>query len=153
MSAGLRRLAAFPEGAAVGRAPARDHLLVDGAGDHVAAGEVLLDRVVPLHEALTLGVAEDAALTPDRLGHQDAARARRPDHPGGVELDKLHVLQLGPRLEGHGGAVAGALPAVGGVAEHPAPAAARHHHRAGADDDQLAGVAEIAEGTADAVAV
>ena len=139
-------------GAAVGGAAARLHLLVDGAGDHVAAGEVHLDRVVALHEALARGVAEDPALAAHRLGDQDAARSGRPDHPGGMELDELHVLQLGAGLVGHGGAVTGALPGVRGVAVHPPPAAARQHHRPGPDDHELAGVAVVAEGAADPAA-
>ena len=47
------------------------------------------------HEALALGVLQRAAVAAHALGHQDAAHAGRPDHPGRVELDALHVDQVG----------------------------------------------------------
>ena len=60
----------------------------DAARHHVAGCQVLDGRRVALHEALVLGVAQDAAL---------GARCLRQEDPelvdaGGVELEELHVL-------------------------------------------------------------
>src|SRR5690606_8924881 len=43
--------------------PSRPHLVVDGAGDHVAGGEILHGRSVPLHEPLPMVVPQYATLT------------------------------------------------------------------------------------------
>ena len=65
-------------------------------------------RNVAEHEALALFVDEDSALAAHPFGDEDAAHAGRPDHPGGVELDELHVLQRQARAQHHAAAVAGA---------------------------------------------
>ena len=64
------------------------------------------------HEAAALVVEEDASFAAHAFGHQDPLDARRPDHPGRMELDELHVDQLGAGVIGERVAVAGALPAV-----------------------------------------
>ena len=70
----------------------------------VPGGQVLGDRCVPLHEALTLAVDEVSTLAPAPLGHQAPGTV----DSGGVELDELHVLvgEAGPG--DHGGGVTGA---------------------------------------------
>src|SRR5690606_29025474 len=85
-------------------APALADLLVDALRDHVARGEVLDRRRVALHEALALGVPEDAALAAGALCDEDAEAVE----PRGVELHELHVLERDARAEGDGEAVAGA---------------------------------------------
>ena len=62
------------------------------------------------HEPLALGVLQDAAVAADRLGDEDALDRRRPDHPGGVELDELHVDQRRAGPHGQGVAVARCTP-------------------------------------------
>src|SRR5262245_27936970 len=64
------------------------------------------------HEALPRTVAEDPALTPHTLGDEDAAHARGPHHPGGMELNELHVHQLGTRVVRQRLAVPCVFPAV-----------------------------------------
>ena len=49
------------------------------------------DRSVSLHEALPLAVDQVAALSPAALSNQAASAI----DPSGVELNKLHVLQVG----------------------------------------------------------
>src|SRR6185436_8902463 len=73
----------------------------------------VLGEVLP-HEPLTVLVAEDPALAPDRLGDEQAADARRPDHAGRMELDELHVDQLRAGANRQRLAVAGVLPRVRG---------------------------------------
>ena len=73
-----------------------------GAGDDVAAGEVLGRGGVPLHEALALGVEEIAALAARALGDEAAGAV----DARGVELDKLHVLIGEASARDHGHAVA-----------------------------------------------
>ena len=75
-----------------------------GAGDHIAAGEVLRVRRVALHEALAFRVGQIAALAARALGDQ-AARAV---DAGRVELDELHVLQRQPGAQHQRIAVPGA---------------------------------------------
>ena len=110
-------------------------------------------RVVALHEALAARVREDPALAADGLGHEQPADARRPDHPGRVELDELHVDELGARLVGERVPVAGALPRVRGDLVAAARAAGRQHERARAEEHELPGRAPVAERARDAVAV
>ena len=62
-------------------------------------------------------VAQDAAFAAHAFGDEDAAHARRPDHAGRMELDELHVLQLGAGVVGERVAVAGVFPAVAGDLE------------------------------------
>src|SRR5262249_33846225 len=95
----------------------------------------------------------DAALAAHPLGHQDAADRRRPDHPRRVELDELHVDQLGAGVVAEAVAVAGILPAVAGDLVRLADAAGRQHHRLGPEDDEPAALAVVAERPRDAVAV
>ena len=155
---------------AVGAAPARLHLAVDRAGHLVAgqqlgrspAGRVVVVPLVALvlrvgrlrrehrrdvveHEAVALGVAQHPAVPPDALGDQDAAHRQRPDHPGRMELHRLHVDEVGAGPQGHGMPVTGGLPRVGGVHPALADAAGGHHHRLGLEHHELAGRSPVAD--------
>ena len=120
------------ESASVGRTTAGFDLFVDGLGHHVSGQEFwrssnrcqlsadhFLDplvgflngvgvvaskhfRHVVKHESATLVVGEATAFTTNALGHEDTSYRRRPDHPSGVELNKLHVSKFctGPKSEG-----------------------------------------------------
>ena len=172
-----REVADVEEDAAVGRSPALLDLGVDGPRDVVAgrqlrraagvglatlgqrghpAGGLLVGRGVlgPAivgeigpHEPLAVLVAQDPALAADRLGHQQAADARRPDHPGRVELDELHVDELGARLVRERLAVAAVFPRVRGDLVGLADAAGRDDDRLGREADRLAGRPPVADGT------
>ena len=144
-------------GRQLGRPP-RVRLLALGQGGHPAGGLLvrggvlrppILGQVLP-HEPLAVLVAQDPALAPDRLGDQQATDAGRPDHPGRVELDELHVDQLRARFVGQGLAVAAVLPGVRGDLVGPADAAGRQHDRLGREDDRLPGRPPVAEGAGDA---
>ena len=174
MSSGVRRDGDVEEDAAVGAAPAGLHLGVDRAG-HLVAGEQLRRPaaggvvVVPLvglvlgvgrlgpehvghvveHEAGALGVAQHTAVAPDALGHEDAADRQGPDHAGRVELDALHVDEVGPGPQRHGVAVTGRLPRVGGVHPALADAAGGQHDGLGLDDHELAGRPPVAHQAGD----
>ena len=122
----------------------------DPAGRLLVGGGVLgapvLGEVVP-HEPVAVDVAQDPALAADGLRDEEAAHARRPDHPGRVELDELHVDQLGAGLVGERLAVAAVLPRVrGDLVRLPDPAGGEHD-RLGRKDDRLAGRPPVAEGT------
>ena len=99
-------------GAAVLGAATGLDFFVDRARHDVTRGEFLLFGIVLEHEALALAVREVAALAAHGLRHQDAANTGRPDHAGGMELNHLGVEDLGPSVETHSDAVAGALPGV-----------------------------------------
>ena len=73
--------------------------------------------------------------------------------PGRVELDELHVHQLGAGVVGERVAVAGVLPAVAGDLEGAADAAGREHDRLGLEHARSAALAVVAERAGDAVAV
>ena len=170
-----RQVADVEEDAAVGRAAALLDLGVDRPGDVVAgrqlrrppgvglaAGAEGLDPVLRLvvgggvllapvlgqvapHEPLAVLVAQDPALAADRLGHEQAADAGRPDHPGRVELDELHVDQLGAGEVGQGLAVARVLPRVRGDLVGLADAAGREDDGPGREDDGPAGRPPVAD--------
>src|SRR5215212_7419753 len=106
--------------------PALLDLGVVGPGYHVARGELHALLIVALHVALALGVPQDAALAAHALGHEDAAHAGWPHHPGRVELHHLHVDELGPGVVGEDTAVAGPLPRVRGDLEDPTPPTGSH---------------------------
>ena len=113
---------------------------------------VVLGNVVE-HEAAALAVAQHAAFAAHALGDQDALHARRPDHAGRMELDELHVDQLGAGVVGERVAVAGVLPAVAGDPVGAADAAGREHDRLRLEDHEAAALAVVAERAGDAVAV
>jgi len=70
-----------------------------------------------------------------------------------VELDHLHVDQVGTGFQPHRHAVAGALPGVGRDLIHLQDAAGRHDHGFRLEDDELAALAPVADGAADVSAV
>ena len=113
---------------------------------------IVLGDVVE-HEAAALAVAQHAAFAADPFGDQQALHARRPDHAGRVELDELHVDQLGAGPIGERVPVAGAFPAVAGDAIGAADAAGREHHRLGLEHPEAAALALVAERADDARAV
>ena len=160
--------------AAVRAAAAGLDLGVDGAG-HLVAGQqvrgatrrvVVLEPLVgfffglgvlPLedrgdvveHEALALGVLEHAAVAAHAFGDQDALHRQRPDHAGRVELDELHVDQARAGAHRQRVAVAGVLPGVRRHLERLADAAGGQHHRGRLEQDELAGLAPVAERAGD----
>ena len=79
--------------------------------------------------------------------------ARRPDHAGRMELDELHVHQLGAGVVGERVAVAGVFPAVAGDLVGAADAAGRQHDRLGVEHLEAAALAVVAERAGDAAAV
>ena len=98
------------------------------------------------HEPLAVPVEQHPALAAHPLGDQDPAYAGRPDHARWMELDELHVLQVGARLVGEGLPVPGVLPAVAGDPEGTADAAGRHYDRPGPEEPEAAPLPVVAEG-------
>ena len=161
------------------RAPAAFLDLPDDAAGHVVAGEELgraARRLVALgiapafllvvgglrlvqlgnvveHETAPLAVAEHATFAPHALGHEDAADARRPHHPGGVELHELHVHELGARVVRQGVPVPRVLPAVARDLEGAPDAAGGEDDGARPEHLEAATLALVAEGADDAPAV
>ena len=130
---------------ALGVAPA---LLGIGGGLRL----VVVGNVVE-HESTALGVLQHAAFAAHALGDQDALDAGRPDHPGGMELDELHVDELGAGSIGQRVAVAGALPAVAGHLVGAADAAGCQDHRLGLEQVEAAALAVVAQRAGDAAVV
>src|SRR2546428_11733465 len=139
--------------AAVLRAPSRLDFFVNGPGHHVARGELFLLGVDLEHEALALAVGQVATLPADGLRDQDAPNAGRPDHAGGVELHHFRIEDLGPGLEAHGDAVAGAFPGIRSDFVKTAPAARRDDDRLGSERYKSAVDPVVAEGANDSVAI
>ena len=102
-------------------------------------------RHVVEHEPLALAVAQDPAVTADRLGDQDALDRRRPDHAGRVQLHELHVQQAGPGQQGERVPVPGVLPGVRGHLVGLADAAGGQHHGRRLEQHELAGAPDVAE--------
>ena len=121
-------------------------VLVPGVGFGLVVRGFRLEelRDVVEHEAFALGVQQGAAIASHALGHQDAAHAGRPHHAGGVELDLLHVDEIGSHVHGHAHAVAAVLPRVGGHLPALARTAGGQHHGLAVEHDQLAAFAPVA---------
>ncbi len=66
--------------------------------DHIVRCQVFYDRRIALHKPFTAIIAQDAPFTASSLADQDAQFV----NTGGVELDKLHILQgcAGPEGDG-----------------------------------------------------
>ena len=105
------------------------------------------------HEAAPFLVQEDAAFAAHAFGDEDALHARRPDHAGRMELDELHVHQLGAGVVGERVAVAGAFPAVAGDLVGAPDAAGREHDRLGVEHLEAAALALVADDAGDAPVV
>src|SRR5262249_16336792 len=90
-------------------------VVVPGIGFLLVVRRLALEVVgdVIEHEAHALGVLEGAPVAAHALRDEDAAHAHGPHHARGVELDALHVDELGIRVEGEGDPVSRGLPAVG----------------------------------------
>src|SRR5690606_35182870 len=101
---------------------------------HVARGQVLVVRRVALHEALAVGVAQDAAFAADAFGDQAAGAV----DAGRVELHELHVLQRQAGAGHQAAAVAGAGVRGGRAEVGAAVAAGGQHHAVGAEQVQRA---------------
>ena len=114
---------------------ALEHLENHRAGDDVAGREVLDGGGVALHEALAVGVAQDAALTSDGLRDEDAQTGETCR----MELVEFHVLQRQTLAEDDAHAVAGQRVGVRRGLVHTARAAGREDDRLGVEDVDLAG--------------
>ncbi len=133
----------WPAGGLLVRVPAVGLLLgVGGLG-----GEDRWDVVE--HEATSLGVEQHAAVAPDALGDEDPLYRRWPDHPGGMELDELHVHQRGPGPQRERVAVAGVLPRVRRHLVGLADPAGGEHHRGCVETHESAGLTPVREGAGD----
>ena len=124
---------------------------VPAVGFLFAFGVLALEHLghVLEHEPLAFGVLQHAAVTAHALGDEDALDARRPDHPGRVELDELHVDQLRARPQGQRVAVAGVLPRVRRHLERLADAAGGEHDGGRVEQDEPAALAPVAERAGD----
>src|SRR5690606_36225760 len=91
-------------------AVAGDHFLDHGAGDHVAAGQVLGVGRVALHETLAMGVDQVATFTAATFGNQYTGAG----DAGRVELPHLDVLHRHAGAQGHAHAVTGVDQGIGG---------------------------------------
>ena len=157
------------------RAPAPGlHLGVDRPGDLVSRQQIRRPAVVPLvlvppvglffrvggfrteevgdvaeHEAVALAVLQRPAVAADAFGHEDAAHAGRPHHPGGMELRHLHVHEVGAGVERHRVSVAGVLPRIRGDLPRLPDATRGEDDRLRAEEDELAALPPVAERAGD----
>jgi len=103
----------------------------DGAGDDIARSE-FLGFAVTLHEALEIGVAQDAAFAAEGFGEEKAGSAFD-GQGGGMELHELHIGERGASFVGDGDAVAGGDFGIGGLTIDLAYAAGCEQDSAGVD--------------------
>src|SRR5690606_28032958 len=115
-------------------AVAGDHFLDHGAGDHVAAGQILGVGRIALHEALAMHVDQVTTLAAATFGHQYASTG----NTGRVELPHLDVLHRHAGTQGHADTVTGIDQGVGGRGVDAAGTAGGQHDRLGADVHGLA---------------
>ncbi len=166
------------EHSAVGRAAARFDLAHDAAR-HVVAGQEFgwpARVLVPLgvspalfggvrglgfvvvgnvseHEPFAVLVPQHAAFAPDPFGDQETADGQRPHHPGGMELDELHVHQFGARFIREGMAVSRAFPTVAGDLERAPDAPGGEDDGAGPEDLEAPARPFVGQGSGDPVAI
>ena len=98
-------------------------------------------------------VLQHAAFAAHALGDENALDARRPDHPGRMELDELHVDELGARAIRQRVAVAGAFPAVARDLVGAAQPAGREDDRLGREQVEPAALAVVGDRAGRAAAV
>ena len=139
--------------AAVRSAAAFLHFRVDRARHHVARGKLHALRIVLLHEALAIFVAQDAAFAAHRFGDENSLHSRRPDHSRGMELHEFHVEQFGAGFVRERHAVAGALPGIRSDLPGFSDAAGGDHDGLRLENDEAAALAPVAERARDAVAI
>jgi hypothetical protein len=118
-----------------------------GPAHHVAARQIFGRGGIALHEAFAVAIGEVAAFPAHAFG-DEAARAI---DAGGMELNKLHVLQRQAGSEPHAAAITGAGMRRGAREERAAVASGGQHHHMRAEamdravldapgDDAAAGV-------------
>ena len=88
-----------------------------------------------------------------RFRHENAANARRPDHAGRMELDELHIHQLGAGVVGERMAVARVFPTVARDLVRAADTAGRQDDGLGLEHLEAPALAVVAECADHAVAV
>jgi hypothetical protein len=110
-------------------------------------------RDVVEHEAAALAVFQHAALTAHTFSHEDALDARRPHHPGRMELDEFHVDQFRAGAIRERVAVAGPFPTVARDLVRATDAACGHDHRLGGEDVEAAAFAIVGKHARRAAAV
>ena len=85
---------------------------VDCPRHHIARGQIHPLRIVALHKALAVFVAQHAAFTAHSFSHENSLHPRRPDHTRRMKLDEFHVHQFGAGVESQGHPVAGVFPRI-----------------------------------------
>ena len=92
------------------------------------------------HETLSHVVEQVGALAAQGFGDQEDGRLVRVK-PGRMELDELHVADGGAGAVGHGHAIAGRDPGIGGQGIDLAGAAGGQHRGCGEIEREFAGLA------------
>jgi hypothetical protein len=96
---------------------------VNGARNHIAAGQVFDLGGVLLHEALATAIEQNAALAAHALGDEEAGGVEA----SGVELVKLHIFQRDAAPVANGGTIAGEAVGVAGYFPAFAPTTGSKH--------------------------
>src|SRR5207244_3627925 len=105
------------------------------------------------HEAASLFVQENSPFSPDALGYQNATDAWRPNHSRRMELDKLHVDQLGASAVGQRMTVAGVFPTVACDLIGPPNSTSRQHHCLGTKYPESPSLALVSKDSSDPVPI
>ena len=105
----------------------------DGAGHHVATGQVLGVRGVTLHEALAIFIEQIAAFTTAAFGYQHPC----PGDAGRVELPHLHILHADAGTQRHTNAVTCVDVGIGGGLVDTTGTASRQHGGLGLEVDHF----------------
>ncbi len=112
------------------RVAVRLHLMMDGAGDHIARRQILPVGRILGHERPAVGREQHAALAAHRLADQEAFRAGRSQR-GRVKLDVLGVDDARTRATGERQPITARAGRVGRVAVDATQPAGRQHGRGG----------------------
>src|SRR5262249_42693226 len=81
------------------------------------------------HEPVALSIAKYPSLAANPFSYQNAAHARRPDHPRGMELHKFHVRECSPGIVRERMTIAGIFPTVAGDLVRPSNSSSCENHR------------------------
>src|SRR4030095_1455330 len=102
------------------------------------------------HEAPLILVQQNATFSSNSFGHQNSPNAGRPNHPGWMELEKLHVDQLSACVVRHRETISGVFPAITRDFVGPTDASRGQHNGSGSENPEASALPVVGQSPGDA---
>src|SRR5262245_48014368 len=103
------------------------------------------------HETLALFVGQNAAFAAHAFGYQNPHHARRPDHPGGMKLNELHIDEFRAGLISERVTISSVFPTVAGDFVCASYSACGQHYCLGPEDFETSSLTFVSERSDNAV--